>query len=54
MDLLNQVFKPYLDQFIIFVIDDILIYLKAEEEHEEHSRIALQTLRDNQLFAKFS
>ena len=54
MDLMNRVFRPYLDQFIIVFIDDILIYSKTEKEHEEHVRIALQTLRDNQLFAKFS
>ena len=54
MDLMNRVFRPYLDQFIIVFIDDILIYSKTKEEHEEHVRIALQTLRDNHLYAKFS
>ena len=57
MDLMNRVFRPYLDQFIIVFIDDILIFSKSEEEHEEHEehvRIALQTLRDHRLYAKFS
>ena len=54
MVLMNRVFRPYLDQFIIVFIDDILIYSKTKEEHEEHVRIALQTLKDNHLYAKFS
>ena len=52
MDLMNRVFKPYLDKFVIVFIDDILIYSKSKEEHAEHLRIALQTLKDNQLYAK--
>ena len=35
-------------------VDNILIYSKSEEEHEDHLRIVLQTLRDHQLYAKFS
>ena len=54
MDLMNRVFMPYLDQFITVFIDDILIYSKTEEEHEKQVQIALQTLRDNRLYAKFS
>ena len=54
MDMVNQVFKPYMDQFVIVCIDDILIYSKSTEGYEQHLRIALQTLRDNQLVAKFS
>ena len=54
MDLMNRVFRPYLNQFIIVFIDDILIYSKSKEEHEKHVRIAVQTLRDNRLYAKFS
>ena len=45
MNLMNRVFAPYLDQFIIVFIDDILIYSKTKEEHAEHLRIVLQTLR---------
>ncbi|KAL4366721.1 hypothetical protein GQ457_05G025250 [Hibiscus cannabinus] len=54
MDLMNRIFKPYLDKFVIVFIDDILIYSRNKDEHAEHLRIVLQTLRDRQLFAKFS
>ncbi|KAL5539424.1 hypothetical protein UlMin_044282 [Ulmus minor] len=53
MDLMNRVFKEFLDRFVIVFIDDILVYSKSVEEHEEHLRLILQTLRDHQLFAKF-
>ena len=54
MDLMNQVFKPYLDRFVIIFIDDILIYSKSRAEHEQHLRIILQMLREHQLYAKLS
>ncbi|KAH0758385.1 hypothetical protein KY290_021878 [Solanum tuberosum] len=54
MYLMNRVFKPYLDMFVIVVIDDILIYLKNEEDHASDLRIILQTLKDRELYAKFS
>ena len=54
MDLMNRVFKPYLDRFVIIFIDDILIYSKSRAEHEQHLRIILQTLREYQLYAKLS
>ncbi|KAL0556467.1 hypothetical protein IC582_004981 [Cucumis melo] len=54
MDLMNIVFREFLDTFVIVFIDDILIYSKTEAEHEEHLRIVLQTLRHNKLYAKFS
>nr|XP_027186773.1 uncharacterized protein LOC101514449 [Cicer arietinum] len=54
MDLMNCVFKPFLDQFVIVFIDDILVYSKSKEEHKRHLRLVLQTLRDKQLYAKFS
>ncbi|KAL0540204.1 hypothetical protein IC582_024437 [Cucumis melo] len=54
MDLMNRVFREFLDTFVIVFIDDILIYSKTEAEHEEHLRMVLQTLRDNKLYAKFS
>ena len=54
MDLMNRVFRPYLDQFVVVFIDDILVYSKDAQEHERHLRIVLQTLRENQLFAKLS
>ena len=53
MDLMNQVFKPLLDKFIIVFID-ILIYSRGKEEHAQHLIIALQTLHEHQLYAKFS
>ena len=53
MDLMNRIFRPYLDKFVVVFIDDILIYSKDETEHAEHLRIVLQTLRDKQLYAKF-
>ena len=54
MDLMNRVFKPYLDSFVVVFIDDILIYSSSREEYEQHLRIVLQTLKNNQLYAKFS
>ncbi|KAL0536800.1 hypothetical protein IC582_025762 [Cucumis melo] len=54
MDLMNRVFREFLDTFVIVFIDDILIYSKTETEHEEHLRMVLQILRDNKLYAKFS
>ncbi|XP_024016973.1 uncharacterized protein LOC112090286 [Morus notabilis] len=52
MDLMNHVFQPYLDWFVIVFIDDILVYSKTWEEHEQHLRIVLQTLREHELYAK--
>ena len=46
MDLMNRVFRPYFDQFVVVFIDNILVYSKNEEEHEQHLRIVLQTLRE--------
>ena len=54
MDLMNRIFQPYLDQFVIVFIDDILIYSGSKEDHEEHLRVVLQILWENQLYAKFS
>ena len=54
MDLMNRVFKKYLDKFVIVFIDDILIYSRTEADHAEHLRIALEILRREKLYAKFS
>ncbi|KAI3815729.1 hypothetical protein L1987_15408 [Smallanthus sonchifolius] len=54
MDLMNRMCKPYLVKFVIVFIDDILIYSKTEEEHEQHLRLILDLLRTEQLYAKFS
>ena len=52
MDLMNRVFKLYLDQFVVVFVDDILMYSKSREEHERHLSTVLQTLGDKQLYAK--
>ena len=52
MDLMNRVFRPYLDQFVVVFIDDILVYSRDEQEHEQHLKIVLQTLRKKKLYAK--
>ncbi|GKD46131.1 putative reverse transcriptase domain-containing protein, partial [Tanacetum coccineum] len=54
MDLMNRVCKPYLDKFVIVFIDDILIYLKNKQEHEEHLKLILELLKKEKLYAKFS
>jgi hypothetical protein len=54
MNLMNKVFMEYLDRFVVVFIDDILIYYQSDSDHEEHLRLVLQKLRDNQLYAKFS
>ena len=54
MDLMHRVFQPYLDQFVVIFINDILIYSKSKEKHEGHLRIVIQALRDHRLYVKFS
>nr|GEW32319.1 putative reverse transcriptase domain-containing protein [Tanacetum cinerariifolium] len=54
MDLMDRVCKPYLDNFVIVFIDDILIYSKDEKEHEEHLKAILELLKKEELYAKFS
>jgi len=54
MDLMNRVCKPYLEKFVIVFIDDILIYSRSKEEHEQHLRAILELLKREQLYAKFS
>ncbi|KAK1411706.1 hypothetical protein QVD17_38266 [Tagetes erecta] len=54
MDLMNRVCKPYLDKFVIVFIDDILIYSRSKEDHEQHLKLILETLRNEKLYAKFS
>ena len=52
MDLMNRVFRPYVDQFVVVFIDGILVYSKYAQEHEHHLRIVLETLREKKLYAK--
>ncbi|GJZ16196.1 putative reverse transcriptase domain-containing protein [Tanacetum coccineum] len=53
MDLMNQVCKSYLDKFVIVFIDDIMIYSKSKEDHEEHLKLILELLKKEELYAKF-
>ncbi|GJT27195.1 putative reverse transcriptase domain-containing protein [Tanacetum coccineum] len=48
MDIMNRVYKPYLDKFAIIFIDDILIYLKSKQEHEEHFKLILDLLKKDE------
>ena len=52
MDLMNRVFKDYLDKFVIVFIDDILVYSRSRDEHEEHLTPTLQKLKEEKLYAK--
>jgi len=54
MDYMNQIFRPFLNKFVVVFIDDILIYSKTQEEHAEHLRLVLGVLREKQLYAKLS
>jgi hypothetical protein len=54
MSLMNVVFREYLDKFVQVFIDDILIYSRTMEEHDEHLRMVLQCLRENKLYGKLS
>ena len=53
MDLMNRVFRNYLDYFMIVFTDDILVYSKNEIDHMGHLRVVLQVLKEHQLFAKY-
>jgi len=52
MDLMNRVFHPLLDKFVVVCIDDILVYSITKEDHMEHLRTVLKTLADHRLYAK--
>ena len=54
MCMMKNIFSRYLDKFVLVFIDDILVYSKNKEEHEEHLRVVLQVLREYQLYVKFS
>ena len=52
IDLMNRVFRPFLDKLVVVFIDDILVYSKDAQEHEQHLKIVLQTLIEKELYAK--
>jgi len=54
MDYMNRIFRPYLDQFVVVFIDDILINSKSREEHADHLRVVLAVLKEHQLYGKLS
>jgi len=54
IEYMNRIFHPYLDQFVVVFIDDILVCLKLKEEHAQYFRIILHTLKEKKLFAKLS
>ena len=54
MDYMNKIFRPYLDKFVVVFIDDILVYLRTKEEHEEHLKVVLGILKEKRLYAKLS
>lgn len=54
MDLMNRIFRQYLDSFVVVFIDDILIYSWNDEEHKDHLKIVLSILQEHQLYAKLS
>ena len=54
MDLMNRVFRIYLDSFVIVFIDDILVYSKNEGDNMNHLRVMLQVLKGKELFTKYS
>ena len=54
MDLMNRVFRPFLDRFVVVFIDEILVYSNDQEDHDTHLRVVLETLRKEQLYEKMS
>jgi hypothetical protein len=54
MCLMNEIFRNYLDKFVIVFLDGVLIYSKSKEEHEHHLRLVLQVLREHRIYAKIS
>ena len=54
MDLMNRIFRPFLDQFVVVFVDDVLIYSPDVETHALHLRVVLDALRQHRLYAKLS
>ena len=53
MDLMNRVFKDFMDQFVIVFIDNILVYFQSDTEHEQHLILVLQRLGEHRLYENF-
>lgn len=54
MDMMNIVFSPYLDRFVVVFIDDILIYSRGDEDHKKHISLVLERLKEHKLYVKLS
>ena len=54
MNMIDKVFMEELDKFVVVFIDNILIYSKSAQEHEQHLRVILEKLRAHKLYTKFS
>ena len=54
MDLMNRAFRPYVDQFVVVFIEDILVYSNDQEDHDTHLQVVLETFRKEHLYAKLS
>lgn len=54
MDMMNRVFRPFLDEFVVLFMDDILVYSKNHEDHAKNLRIIMETLRKEKLLGRFS
>ena len=54
MDLMNRVFQSFVDQFVVVFIDDILVYYKDAQEHEQHLKIVMEMLREKKLYSKLN
>lgn len=50
--LMNRIFQPYLDQFVVVYLDDIVVYSNTLAEHAEHLRVVFGVLRENELYVK--
>ena len=52
IDIMNKVFRLFIDRFVIVLINDIFVYSRSEEKHERNLRLVPQTMRDHQFYRK--